>query len=65
MDLYTCETLIDLASKFYNEENVRLRNVQGWIHPHTKAKKRNTFSKMASRPRRFQNLKGIYSGKRH
>lgn len=39
MDLYTCETLIDLASKFYNEDNVRLRNVQGWIHPHTKANK--------------------------
>ena len=39
MDLYTCETFIDLASEFYNDDDVRLRNVEGWIHPHTKADK--------------------------
>lgn len=35
MDLFTSNALIDIASLYLNHDKVRLRNVDGWIHPFT------------------------------
>ena len=35
MDLFTLNAFIDIASVYLNHDKIRLRNVDGWIHPFT------------------------------
>lgn len=35
MDLYTSNPFIKIASSYLNDNQIRLRNVIGWIHPYT------------------------------
>ena len=51
-DLYLNNKFIKISSLFYETDEIRLRDIQSWIHPHS-LKKRNKFSIMAPRPGRF------------
>ena len=39
MDLYTSNAFIEIAKTYLNDDRIRLRNVDGWIHPKTDFKK--------------------------
>ncbi len=39
MDLYTSNAFIEIAKTYLNDDRIRIRNVDGWIHPRTDFKK--------------------------